>query len=435
MANGIYLPDGTFQPFSAESLTSEVATRHNAGLTLGAAEGWLATLPDPDPILRKRGDDAAVLDELLADDQVTMAVLARKNRVLNCPHFVLRAGAADGEKPSPKAQMLYDFFMRDLERTNMRAIIFGMLDAPFYGFTPLELIWKKTDNWWHLLDVIPRPPQWFAFDQANKPIFVGNYGFFGGIPQGLPAGKFVFVSHHATYNNPYGLRLLSRCLWAVAFKRGGLQFYSRFVERHGMPWVLGKAPQKALAHEKRAMAGDLARMVQDCVAVIPAGAEVNFLTAGQTQGDLHERFLERQDRAISKIIMGQTLTAEMQGANSLAAAETHKDVADDLADADKAMVADAWNEIAWIYAQVNAGAGVLAPLAAYEEPEDLSTRAELDKKLFDIGVTFTAEHFTNKYGLKESKFTLQQSASPAVPAANFAAPASPAVDDRLTYRL
>ena len=122
--------------------------------------------------------------------------------------------------------------------------------------------------------------------------------------------------------------------------------------------------------------------------------------------------------------MGQTLTVEMEGKNSQAAAETHKDVADDLADADKAMVADAWNEIGWLYAQVNAGPGVLAPLAAYEEPEDLNTRAALDEKLTKIGVVFTAEHFTENYGLKKTEFTV---ASPAPaptpgPGANFAAP-------------
>ena len=425
MANGLYLPDGTFQHFTASALSTELATRQNAGLALWEMEGWLNVLPDPDPILRKRGQDASVLASLSADDQVSMAMLARKNRVLNCPHFSFRAGAPEGEEPTPEADNLYQRFQRDLELMNLRGIISGILDAPFYGFVPLELRWRSDGAWWHLVDVVARPPHWFAFDTENNPVFVGAWGALCAEPQALPAGKFVMVQHHATYDNPYGLRLLSRCLWPVTFKRGGLQFYARFVERHGMPWVVGEAPVKAEPHEKRTMAANLASMVQDCVAVIPNGSKVQFLTAGQTQGALHESFIARQDRAISKILMGQTLTAEMDGANSLAAAETHKDVADDLADADKAMVADAWNEIAWLYAQVNAGPGVLAPLAAYEEPEDLTTRAELDKKLFEIGASFTAEHFTDKYGLKDTEFTIRDSAdttpAPTVPPTNFAA--------------
>lgn len=422
MADGLFLPDGTFQPFNAADLSAELATRQNAGVFFGELDGWLATLPDPDPVLRKRGDEASVLRELSADDQVTTAMLARKNRVLNCPHLSFRAGAPEGETPTPEAEELHRRFMADLERTNLRTIITGMLDAPFFGFTPLELVWRLDGDWWHIVDIVPKPFHWFRFDSRNNPVFVGEYGLFCADPRPLPPGKFVFVTHHATYDNPYGLRLLSRCLWPVSFKRGGLSFYARFVERHGMPWVVGEAPAKAERLEKQAMARDLSRMVQDAVAVIPHGASVKLESAGQTQGALHEDFLARQDRAISKVLMGQTLTIETDGKNSLAATEAHKSVADDLADADKVMVTDAWNEIAWLYAQANAGPGVFAPLAAYDEPEDLNVQADLGKKLREMGAKFTREYFTGRFGLKPEEFTLEGEAMPPEGTANFAAP-------------
>ena len=122
--------------------------------------------------------------------------------------------------------------------------------------------------------------------------------------------------------------------------------------------------------------------------------------------------------------MGQTLTIETDGKNSLAATEAHKDVADDLADADKAMVTDAWNEIAWLYAKVNAGPGVMAPLAEYDEPEDLNVQADLGKKIKEMGATFTREYFTGRFGLKPEEFTLDgETGEPA--GANFAAPVAP----------
>lgn len=427
MADGLFLPDGTFQPFSGAELSTELATRENAGVMWAELEGWLNVLPDPDPVLRKRGDDAAVLADLSADDQVTTAMLSRKNRVLNCPHFALRAGAPDGEDPTPEAENLYRRFAQDLERANLRSIISAMLDAPFYGFVPLELIWRRADDWWHLIDIVAKPFRWFRFDRHNNPVFVGAYGATTYETVALPPGKFVFVTHHATFDNPYGLRLLSRCLWPVAFKRGGLTFYAKFVERHGLPWTVGEAPAKATATEKQDMARALARMVQDAVSVIPQGAKVQLVSAGQTQGALHEEFLARQDKAISKVLMGQTLTVETEGKNSLAATAAHKDVADDLADADKAMVVDGWNEIAWLYAQVNAAPGVAAPLASYDEPEDLNAQADLDRKLTQIGVAFTAEHIKDVYGLKETEFTMGVPApddGPEATGAEFAAPAA-----------
>lgn len=434
---GIYLPNGDFLRFDAESLTTELATRQNAGATLADLGLWLSQLPDPDPVLRRRGEDAAVLAELYTDDQVTTATLSRKNRVLNAPHFGYRAGAPDGETVTPEAKLVYDRLAQDLERANLRTIISGILDAPFYGMAPLELLWAYGDGWWHLVDVVARPFHWFAYDNHNQPFFRGAQGFACVDPKPLPPGKFIIVTHHGTYDNPYGLRLLSRCLWPVAFKRGGLQFYAKFVERHGMPWVVGKAPAKATEPEKRRMAADLARMVQDCVAAVSAGSEVEFLAPASGQDLLHERFIARQDKAISKLLMGQTLTVEMEGRNnSQAAATTHEDVAEGLAASDKSMVADAFNEIAWLYTQVNMGAGVFAPIFSYEEPEDLIARAELDKKLTEMGVQFTAEHFTDNYNLKTTEFTMRAEPTPAPPPAYFKAapgkeskaPAAPLVE-------
>jgi len=425
MADGLFMPDGTYVPFSAEDLGTELATRDNAGAWLADVGLWLDQLPDPDPILRKRGDDAAILRELSADDQVTVAMLSRKNRVLNCPHYGFRPGAPDGQTAMPEAENVYQRFISDLERTNLRTVISGMLDAPFYGYTPLELLWRAdVDGWWHLTDVVPRPYYWFGYDAENKPIFRGEWGaaLYDPHLRTLPPGKFVFVSHHATYDNPYGLRLLSRCLWPVAFKRGGLQFYARFAEKYGQPWLVVKAPSKATSQEKRTIAADLARMVQDCLAVIPFGSEMQFLAAGTTQTDLHERFISRQDRAISKLLMGQTLTVELEGRNNSQAASTvHEDVAEGLADADKAMVADAWNEIAWIYARVNAGPDVFAPLFSYEEPEDLNSRADLDKKLWEMGVRFKPEHFADNYNLKPSEFSVQDTTASG-PGPSFSSP-------------
>ena len=77
MADGLYMPDGSYRPFSAAELSTALATRQNAGVFYGELEGWLSTLPDPDPVLRRRGDDASILAELSADDQVATAMLSR----------------------------------------------------------------------------------------------------------------------------------------------------------------------------------------------------------------------------------------------------------------------------------------------------------------------------------------------------------------------
>lgn len=402
---GLYLPDGSFRPFDAEALTSEIATRERAGDFLSLMGSHLGILPDPDPVLRARGDDVLVLNDLAADDQVTTAMLGRKNRVLNRRDYALEPGQRKGQQADADATLLCDRLTEDMERWDLAGVISGVLDAPYYGMTPLELLWRFDGGWWHLADVTPRPPEWFAYNAENELVWRGAAQV-EGTP--LPAGKFVVARHHPTYRNPYGLRLLSRCLWPVAFKKGGVTFYTTFLEKYGMPWAVGVAPARASRDEKRAMAADLARMVQDAVAVIPHGADVRIETPTGQVGDLHEAFLRRWDASISKVLMGQTLTVELDGkGGSRAASDTHKDVADDIAEADRRLVEAALNEIAWVYAQINRPAA-LAPLFAYSEPEDLLAKAQLDKTLTDTGVVFRKAHYERAYALDPEEFDVRQ---------------------------
>ena len=70
---------------------------------------------------------------------------------------------------------------------------------------------------------------------------------------------------------------------------------------------------------------------------------------------------------------------------------------------------------------VNAGPGVMAPLAEYDEPEDLNVQADLGKKIKEMGASFTREYFTGRFGLKPEEFTLEgESVEPA--GANFRGP-------------
>lgn len=428
---GLYLADGSFKPFDAEALTTELATRERAGDFLALAGGFLGVLPDPDPILRARGEDAAVLADIAADDQVTTAMLSRKYRVLNRRDYDISPGQPKGGAADPDAELLCDQLTQDMERWDMASILAGILDAPFFGMAPLELLWRAEGDWWRLVDVTPRPAEWFGYNEHNELVWRGETM---ATASPVPTGKFVVARHFPTYRNPYGLRLLSRCLWPVAFKKGGVTFYTTFLEKYGMPWAVGTAPAKATREEKRAMAADLARMTQDAVAVIPYGATVSLETVSGQMGDLHEAFLRRWDASISKVLMGQTLTTELEGKNnSQAAAETHKGVADDIAEADRRMVEAAMNEIAWLYAQVNRP-GALAPLFAYAEPEDLKAKADLEKTLTGMGVTWKSVHFERAYGLDPDEFELRQPAAPGAgnpgAPAEFAAPASPTPADQ-----
>lgn len=402
----LYGPDGAEIDFASGSdraaLGEELATRRNAlgGFDLGAALGWL---PDPDPVLRKRGDSVHVLEDLMADDEVTQAIQSRKLKTLNRRDFRFAPGAANGEEPTARAGRLCDELVRDFEQLDMDVLISGILDAPYFGMTPIELLFRPDGGRLRLVAADPKPVEWFAFDDENRLVFRGEL-----FTQAQPVHpyKFVLARHFPTYKNPYGLRLLSRCLWPVAFKRGGIEFWCRFTEKYGQPWMLGTARPGATQPEINRMAADLAAMVQDAVAVVPSGAKVEAVEFSAKGGSQHLEFITHWDKAINKVIKGQTLTSDVGSGHSNAATQTHYQLLGDYSDADARMVETTMNNIAWAYTQVNA-AGEYAPLFGYVEPEDYAARAELDTKLKNLGVRFRKPYFTRAYDLTEDEFELE----------------------------
>ena len=409
MATGIWAPNGEWIEFGEgidhKSLGAEIAT--SAAVGEQDVGGMLEGMPDPDPVLRKRGDDAKVLEDLTADDEVCVAMELRKLRVLNRRDYDFKPGLLPGKDATKQATKLCEDLTKDLEDIDLRTVFSEILDTPFYGFTVVEIMWLAEGGRYRLADLVGKPREWFTFDKERRPALKPV----SGEPQTLPEGKFIVPRHFPTYKNPYGLRLLSRCLWPVAFKRGGVRFYTRFLERYGMPWPVGKAPQGAQRKDKEAMAADLAAMVRDAVAVVPYGAEVQLVESKGTAGDQFEAYLRRWDKAILKVIMGQTLTAEMDGQGSRAASQTHYEVAEDMAEADQYMVESALNELATIYRDINAP-GVEAPVFGYHEPDDFEGQADLDNKLYTVGVRFKPGHFERRYGLNPEEFSLEGEENP-----------------------
>lgn len=384
---------------SSYDILQEIANYDNAGLT-----NFLNILPDPDIILLKKREDARILRDIETDDQVTQSVINRKYRVLLNENYTVKVGVVGEETPTIQAEKVHKMILEDLENIVMYDTISSLLDAVFYGYSVLEIIWEIKDNFYRIKNIIPRPYYWFAFDKDNNLIFRGE-----NIRQDkVPFGKFIMARHFPTFENPYGLRLLSRCLWSVAFKKGGVKFFARFLEKYGMPFVIANAVQGASRQEKENMAKDLYNMVQDAVAVLPAGAEVQLHSATTNQADIFNSYIDRWDKSIAKIIQGQTLTSDIGDTGSFAAANTHKSVSDDIARADMMMVTSSFNELFWIYTKINFGSDIKAPTFSYIDSEDLTQRAELDTKLYSMGVRFNDEYIEQTYGIDKKYFTVQE---------------------------
>ena len=117
---------------------------------------------------------------------------------------------------------LQPFFDKVIYSLDIQRVINDCLDALLYGFNVAEITWDYTD-WDGRKVVIPtnlnsKPRSWFNFD-GNKILRMNDSD-----NTLLPRYKFLLIQHQATYENPYGKSLLSKCLWPVIFKKADITF-------------------------------------------------------------------------------------------------------------------------------------------------------------------------------------------------------------------
>jgi len=289
----------------------------------------------------------------------------------------------------------------------MDRIINEILDALFFGYQPMEVIWENVGNYTLPKNIVGKPPEWFSFWTDNSLRFRTRENFMG---EELPPRKFLLPRHRATYKNPYGFPLLSRCFWPVAFKKGGLKFWMTFTEKYGMPFSVGKLPRGSSKKDINDLLGNLQNMVQDAVAVIPDDSSVEIIAAGASKasGELYESLCQFNNTEISKAILGQTLTTEIgKTGGSHAASKTHQEVRGDLVMGDKKLVQGIFNLlIRWIM-EINFPAGGDCPkLSFYEEENIDQSLPDRDKKLSDMGVRFNAKYYQEEYNLAKDQFTV-----------------------------
>lgn len=412
---GIWIDDKTAVDFGerdTRSLSDEIATRAHSIDYYSLA----MYLPNPDKVLKALGKDQEVYSELIVDAHVGACVESRAAGVTSLLWEIDR-----GKSKSRQAKFIEAIF----KTLPVRRIITEMLNAPLYGYQPLEVIWGSDGSQWVPTDVIAKPSRWFQYDEQNALRFRTKANW--SLGEEIPAKKFLVPRHRPTYDNPYGFAILSRCFWWVTFKKGGMKYWVKLAEKVGIPHLVGKHPRGAKREEVTALLDMLQNMVQDAVAAIPDDCSIDTLeaTTKAESSDLFKALKDTANAEISKAILGQTLTTEIGDKGSYAASQTHADVRADIVDSDKTMVEEQLNTlIDWI-CEFNFGPGTERPrFILYAEEDVDKTLAERDEILSRTGVKFTKTHYVQGYGLAEDEFDIAAPAAPTPAGAPVPTPAT-----------
>lgn len=379
----------------ATSLADEIASRQSMVFSFG---GMMLSLPNPDPILKRLGKDIEIYREIMSDPVIKGATRRRRSAVVG-----LEYGLEQG-KASEKAMALCE---QVLTHINLQALIRELHDASWFGYSPAEIYWERTGSLWLPSKVVGKPPEWFGFNDNNE-LCLKQQGKYTPVPP----MKFITARNDPTFANPYGVADLASVYWLSVFRKGGLKFWLRFVDKYGQAFVVGKHPRATPQTEVDKILDSLEMLSQDGVAVIPNDGSVEILESSgkRATADMFERLLKHCRDEINIALLGQNQSTDASSTN--ASAQAGIEVTDDIRDADGVMISEAINELLGYVVALNIGESEPVPVWSMWETNDETERlTKLITSAKQAGATVLKPFYTRYLGFADDEILVPEPTS------------------------
>jgi phage gp29-like protein len=348
----------------------------------------LQWISDPDEVLRKAGVRRATLRSLRTDDEISGALDTRVEAVIGTPW---RLEPSDGAAAG---------FLWEQMEPHMEALVRGAWSAVPYGYSVVQVIYSSMGGRVGIQHVIEEQFEEFV------PTLLGDLLMWDGKTleeHKIDPRRLLLTVRQPTRQNPYGEALLSPLYWPWFFRRHGWNFWLKWLERFGSPFLVGttkgSVADMAAALEKAVNAASMAMSEGDLVT-----------TVEQKQGAGHfESFDSVITSRVQKLILGQTLTTDVGDKGSFAAAKVHNEVRQDKRNADIRLVTATIQRLVNYLWGLNNFGGKPPKFVMADDTGLEKERAERDAILSEkMGVEFTDAYLTDRYDLEPGDFTRKE---------------------------
>lgn len=429
MASVLYGPDG--QPIRSETLTTETVLPSVTGVRQ-VFDATVAANLDPvrlARILKQAADGGDLHDFLtLAEEmeerewQYRSVLSTRKTAVKSIEPFV--QAATDAKEDVAIADAVTDQLVR---RPDFRDLIGDMLDALGKGYSVTELVWATSEKQWTIERFEWRDPRLFQFDpETRRTLRLRMKDVAEGVD--LAPYKYIRFIPRLKSGLPARNGLARIAAWAFMLKSFTMKDWAAFIEVHGMPLRLGKYSRAASREEKGVLLRAVRDLGADAAAIIPADMSIDFIETKGFSEKPFESMAGYLDKAVSKVVIGQTMTAD--DGSSKAQAAVHDKVRIDIKEDDAVAVAVAFNrDVIRPWVDLNFGRPkngrypvIILPVM---EREDLAAYAKAIGELVDRGLDIEVSEVRDRIGHREPAkgAKIMQPRSSAAPAAPLDDPA------------
>jgi len=370
--------------------------------------GYLTYFPNPDSILEteSNGEGIRLYDKIEKDSHAYSVLQTRYLSIVGKEWEVIPANTKKNPgRPgkNTREQQIADFVTGVFENANFDQMRSELLQAILYGYYVIEVLWDVNDEGKIVIKkFVGKHPRRFCFTTRRELRLITPEALVEGIS--VPDRKFI-IFQWGDSDNPYGKGLGQKLWWPAWFKKHGIKFWLIFLEKYGMPTTVGKYPAGTPKPKQDELLSAI-RAIQTSSAIkIPDGMIVELLEATRQGHVTYETLCEYMDKQVSKAVLGQTLTSDTGNVGSLAMAQVHNTVRQDLMEADADLLDACLNEtvIKWLvdynFAKVTAYPKIVTYTAA---KPDLAVRSGIDKTLAkDIRLPMAKSYFYQTYGVSE----------------------------------
>lgn len=381
----------------------------NAASAADIMLGALVSLPEVDSVLARAGIQRHQLRELEFDDEIAGALDTRRDTVLSTPW---RLESDDEERTAFVAQQI---------EPCMESILRGAWAAVPYGYSVMEAVYLDVDGGRvGLASCSERPMEWFTLQRDGR-----VFATIGGLQEFEcdQLLKWHVTRRNPTWRNPTGDALLSRLYWPWHFRSNAWRFWLEFLERFGMPLMLGKGakPQE--------LANALVSMGASAAMAVGVQDSVEAVTTGAAAGEF-ERAENALSRRIQKLVLGQTGTTDVSNSGSYAAAKVQNEVREDRRNADLRLIRPTVQRIVDALWLLNRFPG-RPPVFLQDDGQGLQLeRSQRDERLVKAGVVrLTRQYLERTYDYQPGDVEIPE------PAASIAQPTASAPPVRQSLQL
>lgn len=352
-------------------------------------------LPNPDNLFARFGKSYEIYRELKNDSHIWSCIQSRKSGSLALEYYL------DSTNANEYTIQIIENIINELDIDNLQN---NILEAIFMGFQAIEIVWAykniNTQNYIVPIKLLCHNQEYFAFGKQGELLTKNEKDEF---VQTKPY-KYLIARNESTNNSPYGDPILNKCYWYSIFKNGANRFWINYAEKYGSPMLLAQFQRGASQEEAEKLADALQGMSQDAVIVTPSDYKIDIAESNRSASvELFKELIKYCNSEISKAILSQTMTTEMES-GSYAAAEVHYKIRKEIIKRDSSMIRNVINTLIKYIIQLNNLGNITINFNHIINDSDNTSRIDRDTKLYQAGIRLSKEYWKRTYGLRDSDF-------------------------------